>query len=239
MDHDASPVTCLKSSPLRVTSSRPCTKAVAAMTVSASPILHSCRSAIAPKAEVSGLAAITNMADKEILIFFSTAFIQRVAQDFRQFVCHGRLVGGGSEKSPGSLLLAKEAAERETRLMLAERMARLGIRAADLVETFTCSSGPGGQNVNKVSSRVTIRHVPTGISVTASDSRSQSQNRQLALERLVEFFETQRAEKRQERQAEASKARRQKAKRSRSTKRKLVEGKRHRGETKKMRGKVL
>ena len=118
-------------------------------------------------------------------------------------------------------------------------MARLGIRAADLVETFTRSSGPGGQNVNKVSSRVTIRHVPTGISVTASDSRSQSQNRQLALERLVEFFETQRAEKRQERQAEASKARRQKAKRSRSTKRKLVEGKRHRGETKKMRGKVL
>jgi protein subunit release factor A len=80
--------------------------------------------------------------------------------------------------------------------------------------------------------------VPTGISVTASDSRSQSTNRQLALDRLLDVFEKQREEKRQQRLAEISKARRQKAKRSRSTKRKLVEGKRHRGETKKLRGRV-
>jgi protein subunit release factor B len=95
-----------------------------------------------------------------------------------------------------------------------------------------------GQHINKVSTQVTIRHVPTGISVTASDSRSQSMNRQLALERLLETFEKQRAEKRQQRLAEISKARRRKAKRSRSTKRKLVEGKRKRGETKKLRGRV-
>ncbi len=119
-----------------------------------------------------------------------------------------------------------------------ERLRRCGIRLEDIKESFTRSSGPGGQNVNKVSTCVTIRHVPTGVCVTVSDSRSQSMNRQLALERLLDLFEKQRAEKRQERLADASKARRQKAKRSRSTKRKLVEGKRRRGETKKLRGRV-
>jgi protein subunit release factor A len=85
---------------------------------------------------------------------------------------------------------------------------------------------------------MTIRHVPTGISVTASDSRSQSTNRPLALERLLEEFERRKAERKQTRLAEISKTRWQKAKRSRSTKRKLVEGKRKRGETKQLRGKV-
>lgn len=122
--------------------------------------------------------------------------------------------------------------------MSAQRMAQLGIRAEDLEETFTRSSGPGGQHVNKVSTACTIRHVPTGTAVTASDSRSQFKNRQLALERLLDGFEKQREEKRQQRLADASKLRRQKAKRSRSTKRKLVEGKRKRGETKRLRGRV-
>jgi protein subunit release factor B len=126
----------------------------------------------------------------------------------------------------------------KTDLVLEERMARLGIRAEDLQTTFSRSSGPGGQHVNKVSTQVTIRHVPTGISVTASDSRSQSMNRQLALERLLEEFERRKTERKQARLAEISKARRQKAKRSHSTKRKLVEGKRKRGETKQLRGKV-
>jgi len=119
-----------------------------------------------------------------------------------------------------------------------DRMAKLGIRAEDLVETFARSSGPGGQHVNKVSTACTIRHVPTGISVTASDSRSQFTNRKLALERLLDVFEKQREETRLRRLADASKLRRQKAKRSHGTKRKLVEGKRKRGETKKLRGRI-
>lgn len=121
---------------------------------------------------------------------------------------------------------------------LAKRMARLGIREADLRIVCTRSSGPGGQHVNKVSTCVTITHLPSGTAVTASDSRSQHTNRHLALERLVEAFEKRREEKRQERLAAASKARRQKAKRSRATKARMLEGKRRRGETKKLRGRV-
>jgi protein subunit release factor B len=117
-------------------------------------------------------------------------------------------------------------------------MKALGVMAEDLEESFSRSGGPGGQNVNKVSSGATIRHLPTGFSVTATDSRSQAMNRKLALERLLDIFEKRRAEKRQRRQAAVSKSRRQKAKRSRTMKAKLVESKRRRGETKKMRGKV-
>jgi len=122
--------------------------------------------------------------------------------------------------------------------MFDERMARLDIRMEDIVETFARSSGPGGQHVNKVSTAVTLLHKPSGLRVVASDSRSQFTNRKLAMERLLDEIERRKEAQRQSRLAQISKARRQRAKRSRSTKRKLVEGKRRRGETKKMRGKV-
>jgi len=59
------------------------------------------------------------------------------------------------------------------------------LNEAELEEIFSRSSGPGGQNVNKVSTRATLRHLPTNISVTVQDSRSQSMNRELARERLL------------------------------------------------------
>jgi len=112
------------------------------------------------------------------------------------------------------------------------------LRDSDIEEMFSRSSGPGGQHVNKVSTAVTLRHVPTGLSVTVSDSRSQAMNRETARRRLLQKINEAAEAKKLEQLAEASRERRRKAKRSRGTKAKLVESKRRRSETKKMRGKV-
>ena len=118
------------------------------------------------------------------------------------------------------------------------RMARLGIRQADLEESFTRSSGPGGQNVNKVSTAVTLRHRPSGISVTVQDSRSQAVNRKRARERLFDVIEGVREERRAAEIAEREKVRRRKSPRPAALKQKISESKRKRAELKKQRMKI-
>jgi hypothetical protein len=55
---------------------------------------------------------------------------------------------------------------------------------ADCDETRTRRSGPGGQHRNKVETAVILRHRPTGLTAEASERRSQSENRAVALRRL-------------------------------------------------------
>lgn len=119
-----------------------------------------------------------------------------------------------------------------------QRMARLNIRETDLEESFARSSGPGGQNVNKVATAVTLRHRPSGTSVTVQDSRSQAINRKLARERLLDVIATAREKRRASEIAQREKTRRRKSPRPAALKRKILEEKRKRGELKKQRAKI-
>ena len=125
-----------------------------------------------------------------------------------------------------------------SRDVLADRMQKLEIRGSDLEESFARSSGPGGQNVNKVSTSVTLRHLPTGISVTVQDSRSQAVNRKLARERLLDAIESARQEQRKAEIAKREKERRRKSPRPAALKRRILDSKRKRSELKKQRSKI-
>lgn len=115
------------------------------------------------------------------------------------------------------------------------RLTKLGLDAADFEEKFARASGPGGQHVNKVSTAVTLRHRPSGLAVTAQDSRSQSMNRQLAWQRLLDLIERRRHEERAARRSALEKERRRKAKRPWALKQRILEGKKRRSAVKKMR----
>ena len=117
----------------------------------------------------------------------------------------------------------------------AERLARLRLDVADFEEKFARSSGPGGQHVNKVSTAVLLRHVPSGAAVTVQDTRSQAMNRQLAWTRLLDAIDERRREERAARRAEFEKKRRQNSKRPRGVKERILEGKKRRSKLKKLR----
>nr|POE53293.1 putative peptide chain release factor-like protein, mitochondrial [Quercus suber] len=57
---------------------------------------------------------------------------------------------------------------------------------SDLIETFLKGSGPGGQKINKTSSAVQLKHIPTGLVVKSQETRSRQQNRKLARNILAE-----------------------------------------------------
>lgn len=109
------------------------------------------------------------------------------------------------------------------------------LNEAELEETFERSSGPGGQNVNKTSTKVSLRHLPTGLSVTVQDSRSQFKNRELARERLLAALKNRAEEQRQAQRAAQEKIRRQKRPRPPRVKARILDSKRKRADLKKQR----
>jgi peptide chain release factor len=121
---------------------------------------------------------------------------------------------------------------------LEKRMTKLGIREDDLEEDFVRGSGPGGQKINKTSSTVVLRHVPTGIEVRCQKERSQVMNRHWARVELCDRLETALKDARMAVQNEREKVRRQNRPRPRGVKRKMLQGKRERGEVKRNRGRV-
>lgn len=119
---------------------------------------------------------------------------------------------------------------------LERRMTKLGVREADMDESFIHGGGPGGQKINKTSVVVLIRHAPSGMEVRCQESRSQALNRFIARRILVERLEARVAGVQQEKIQEFEKIRRQKRKRSKRAKEKMLATKRQRSETKALRG---
>jgi len=118
---------------------------------------------------------------------------------------------------------------------LVNKMEALGIRESDIVEKFIHSRGPGGQHVNKASTCVYIKHIPTGIEVKCQRERSQSLNRFLARRLLVKKLEHMILGKKSEEQKAIEKLRRQKRKRSQRAKEKVLALKHHQSQKKKNR----
>lgn len=118
---------------------------------------------------------------------------------------------------------------------LRERMEALGVREEDIEESFIRSSGKGGQHVNKVSTCVHLRHLPTGLEVKCMRERSQGLNRYRARVLLTDKIEALIRGRESEERKRIEKIRRQKRKRSKRAKEKILAEKRLVSEKKKLR----
>lgn len=115
--------------------------------------------------------------------------------------------------------------EKETQL--AQRMSALGVREADIEETFVRSGGHGGQNVNKSATCVMLLHRPTRLQVKCQTTRQQGLNRFLARRLLLDKIEAFLKGYVDAERAAAEKIRRQKRRRSRRSKQRMLADKSH------------
>jgi protein subunit release factor B len=119
--------------------------------------------------------------------------------------------------------------------LLKEKMEALNIKEEDIIESFVRSGGKGGQNVNKTSTCVYLKHIPTGIEVKCQKERSQALNRYHARAILLRKIEQLIKGKESEDIRRIEKIRRQKRKRSKRAKEKMLAEKRIISEKKKTR----
>ena len=106
--------------------------------------------------------------------------------------------------------------------LLNEKMKALNIKEEDIKESFVRSGGKGGQNVNKTSTCVYLKHVPTGIEVKCQKERSQALNRYHARAILMKKIEQLIKGRESEEIKKIEKIRRQKRKRSKRAKEKML-----------------
>ncbi len=109
---------------------------------------------------------------------------------------------------------------------LEKRMTDLGILDSDLFEKFVRGSGAGGQKINKTSSCVFLKHLPTGIAIKCQVERSREMNRFLARRELCDQVDAIANGKASAKSQAIEKLRRQKRQRSRRSKQRSVADKR-------------
>ncbi len=114
----------------------------------------------------------------------------------------------------------------------------VGICPEQVVERFSRARGPGGQNVNKVSSAVSLHYKPLNLFVRVMKERSQATNRLLAWRRLVEKASDLSAEQVIKKRAERELERRRKRPKPPGLKEKILKEKKRRSEIKRNRHKV-
>ena len=115
---------------------------------------------------------------------------------------------------------------------LEERLKKCSVREEDLIEKFILGSGKGGQKINKTSSCVYLKHLPTGIEIKCQQARSRELNRYYARQDLCDRLEEKVLQQKSEKQQAFEKIRRQKRRRSRKQKEKMLEQKKIRGHIK-------
>lgn len=118
---------------------------------------------------------------------------------------------------------------------LKKRMAKLNIDEDDLVEKFILGSGKGGQKVNKTSSSVYLKHIPTGFVIKCQKTRSRDLNRLYARRELCEKIEEEIFKEKSARKQKIEKIRRQKRKRSKRAQEKILANKKVHSEKKALR----
>ena len=104
---------------------------------------------------------------------------------------------------------------------LLDRMRELNVKEDDLEEQFIRSSGPGGQKVNKTSTCVLLRHIPTNTTVKYQKERSQALNRFFARRTLLDQIELKQKGYITENKNRIEKIKSQKRKKRKRTKEKL------------------
>lgn len=114
----------------------------------------------------------------------------------------------------------------EKQAALQTRMMSLEIREEDLIEKFIQGSGSGGQKINKTSSCVYLKHLPTGLEVKCQRERSREMNRFHARRDLCDTIDEIRNGETSKRQQAIEKIRRQKRQKSRRQKQRMVADKR-------------
>jgi peptide chain release factor len=120
-----------------------------------------------------------------------------------------------------------------------ELATRLGVVPADIEEQFTRGSGAGGQKINKTSSAVHLRHLPSGTEVKVQKHREQSKNRISAYKLLILKIDEFKRGKESAIAREIFKRRKQKKRRSRKAKEKMLVEKHARGEIKESRKPIV